>query len=76
MDLDAKVELVPTSSERTLDGPTTVTLFEAVRKWTNDEGGGDYTIQKEGQQMTPNQIQAVAHSQPYIDRHLAFEERR
>lgn len=76
MDLDKNVRLVSTASDKSLDGETSLTLFEAVRRWTDDEGAGDYAIESEGQRLTAAQIQEVAHSQEYIDRLMAFEERR
>jgi hypothetical protein len=76
MDLDKEVRLVPTTSDKSLDGRTSLTLFDAVRKWTDDEGAGDYAIESEGKPLTAAQIEEVAHSQDYIDKLLAFEERR
>jgi hypothetical protein len=76
MDLDKNVRLVSAASDKSLEGQTSLTLFDAVRRWTNDEGAGDYAIELEGQRLTATQIQEVAHSQEYIDRLIAFEERR
>ena len=76
MDLDKNVRLVSAASDKSLEGQTLLTLFDAVRRWTDDEGAGDYAIELEGQRLTATQIQEVAHSQEYIDRLMAFEERR
>jgi hypothetical protein len=76
MDLDKNVRLVSAASDKSLEGQTSLTLFDAVRRWTDDEGAGDYAIELEGQRLTATQIQEVAHSQEYIDRLMAFEERR
>lgn len=76
MDLDRNVRLVSTASNKSLDGENSLALFDAVRRWTDDEGAGDYAIESEGKRLTPTQIQEVAHSQEYIDRLMAFEERR
>lgn len=76
MDLDKNVRLVSAASGKPLDGQTSLTLFDAVRRWTDDEGASDYTIELEDKRLTATQIQEVAHSQQYIDRLMAFEERR
>jgi hypothetical protein len=76
MDLDRKVSLVPASAGKSLDGQASMTLFDAVRKWTDDEGAGNYAIVSDGTQMTREQIQEVAHSQAFVDRLQAFDERR
>ena len=76
MDLDKNVRLVSAASDKPLDGQTPLTLFDAVRRWTDDEGTGDYAIELDGKRLTATQIQEVAHSREYIDRLMAFEERR
>jgi hypothetical protein len=76
MDLDKTVKLVSAASDKPLDGQTSLTLFDAVRRWTDDEGAGDYAIESEGKRLTATQVQEVAHSQEYIDRLIAFDERR
>ena len=48
MDLDKTVKLVSAASDKPLDGQTSLTLFDAVRRWTDDEGAGDYAIESEG----------------------------
>jgi hypothetical protein len=76
MDLDKTVKLVSAASDKPLDGQTSLTLFDAVRRWTDDEGAGDYAIESEGKRLTATQVQEVAHSQEYTDRLIAFDERR
>lgn len=70
------MKLVSAASDKPLDGQTSLTLFDAVRRWTDDEGAGDYAIESEGKRLTATQVQEVAHSQEYIDRLIAFDERR
>jgi hypothetical protein len=55
--------------------PTEVSLFDAVRKWTDAEGADVFYIELDGKRLTPEQIQAIAHSEAYKDRLLAFNER-
>ena len=76
MDLDQNVRLVSAASGNSLDDQTSLTLFDAIRRWTDDEGAGDYAIELEGKRLSATQIQEVAHSQQYIDRLIAFDERR
>ena len=53
-------------STNSVGQPTEVSIFDAVRKWTDAEGAGGFYIE---------QIQAIAHSEAYKDRLLAFNER-
>jgi hypothetical protein len=57
------------------DQTTEVSLFDAVRKWTDTEGVDAFHIELDGHRLTPEQIQAIAHSEAYKDRLLAFNER-
>jgi hypothetical protein len=52
-----------------------VSLFDAVRKWTDAEGEDGFDIELDGKRLTSEQIQAIAHSEVYKDRLLAFNER-
>jgi len=52
-----------------------LSLFEAVRRWTDDEGV-PFDILDEGNQLTEEQIQEIAHSEAYKAELLAFDERR
>jgi hypothetical protein len=45
------------------------------RKWTDAEGADAFYIELDGKRLTPEQIQAIAHSEAYKDRLLAFNER-
>jgi hypothetical protein len=78
MDLERLTKIVPvaknTSSDLT-EQPTQVSLFDAVRKWTDAEGADAFYIELDGKRLTPEQIQAIAHSEAYKDRLLAFNER-
>jgi hypothetical protein len=74
MDLEKQIRIVPTATNST-DQPTFVSLFDAVRKWTDAEGADAFSIILDGKRLTPEQIQAIAHSEAYKDRLLAFNER-
>jgi hypothetical protein len=65
----------PGSSINPADQPKEVSLFDAVRKWTDAEGADAFYIELDGKQLTPEQIQVIAHSEAYKDRLLAFNER-
>ena len=52
-----------------------VTLFDAVRKWTDAEGVNVFCIEIDGIRLTSEQIQVIAHAEAYKDRLLAFNER-
>jgi hypothetical protein len=62
-------------STNSVSQPTEVSLFDAVRKWTDAEGADVFYIELDGQRLTPEQVQAIAHSEAYKDRLLAFNER-
>ena len=74
MDLEKQTRIVP-ASKKSDDQPTDVSLFDAVRKWTDAEGVDAFYIEVDGKRLTPQQIQAIAHSEEYKDRLLAFNER-
>jgi hypothetical protein len=73
MDLEKQTKIIPSSNS--VDQPTEVSLFDAIRKWTDAEGVDAYYIELDGKRLTPEQIQAIAHSGAYKDRLLAFNER-
>jgi len=79
MDLEKQAKILPsaktTSSSNSIDKPAQVSLFDAVRKWTDAEGVDAFDIELDGNCLTPEQIQEIAHSEPYKDRLLAFNER-
>ena len=79
MDLEKQAKICPsaktTSSSNSIDKPAQVSLFDAVRKWTDAEGVDAFDIELDGNCLTPEQIQEIAHSEPYQDRLLAFNER-
>ncbi len=78
MDLEKKTRIISantTSSSNPAGEPTIVTLFDAVRKWTDAEGVNVFSIEIDGTRLTSEQIQAIAHSEAYQDRLLAFNER-
>jgi hypothetical protein len=62
-------------STNTAGQPIEVSLFDAVRKWTDAEGVDAFYIELDGKRLTPEEIQAIAHSEAYKDRLLAFNER-
>jgi hypothetical protein len=78
MDLASQVSIVPKeqSSQSTADKPMQVALFEAVRRWTDEEGIDAFEIEVDGKTLSPDQIQEIAHSDDYKNRLLAFDERR
>jgi hypothetical protein len=74
MDLEKQTRIIP-ASRNSVYPPTDVSLFDAVRKWTDAEGADAFYIELDGKRLTPEQIQAIAHSEAYKDRLLAFNER-
>ena len=74
MDLEKQTRIIPPSTN-SVDQPKEVSLFDAVRKWTDAEGPDAFFIELDGKRLTPDQIQAIAHSEAYKDRLLAFNER-
>jgi hypothetical protein len=79
MDLEKQTRILPLAktgqSTNSVGRPTEVSLFDAVRKWTDAEGADAFYIELDGKRLTPEQIQAIAHSEAYKDRLLAFNER-
>ena len=73
MDLEKQTKIIPPSNS--VDQPTEVSLFDAVRKWTDAEGVDAYCIELDGKRLTPEEIQTIAHSEAFKDRLLAFNER-
>jgi hypothetical protein len=74
MDLEKQTRIIPASTN-SVDQPTDVSLFDAVQKWTDAEGTDAFYVELNGKRLTPEQIQAIAHSEAYKDRLLAFNER-
>ena len=80
MDLQKPVTISPagkgsSSPGNHIDRPKQLSLFEAVRMWTNDEGI-PFDIVDAGNRLTEEQIQEIAHSEAYKAELLAFDERR
>jgi hypothetical protein len=80
MDLQKQVTISPTEKRSSspgnhIDRPKQLSLFEAVRMWTNDEGI-PFDIVDAGNRLTQAQIQEIAHSEAYKSKLLAFDERR
>lgn len=71
MNLEKKTTIFPSSKAT----PLRVSLFDAVRKWTDAEGIDAFDIELDGKRLTTEQIQEIAHSEVYKDRLLAFNER-
>jgi len=71
----------PSTSSNSIDKPKQVSLFDAVRKWTDAEGADVFNIELDGKRLTPAEIQdpaeiqEIAHSEAYKERLLAFHER-
>ena len=74
MDLEKQATILPQSTTEASQ-PSEVSLFDAVRKWTDAEGEDAFAIELDGKRLTFEQIQAIAHSEVYKDRLLAFNER-
>jgi hypothetical protein len=77
MDLEKQTRILLAKtglSANSVDQTTEVSLFDAVRKWTDTEGVDIFHIELDGNR-TPEQIEAIAHSEAYKDRLLAFNER-
>jgi hypothetical protein len=74
MDLEKQTRILRLSTN-SVDQPTDVSLFDAVRKWTDAEGAEAFYIELDGNRLTSEQIQVIAHSEAYKDRLLAFNER-
>lgn len=74
MDLEKQATILPQSTTAARQ-PSEVSLFDAVRKWTDAEGEESYAIELDGKHLTLEQIRAIAHSEVYKDRLLAFNER-
>jgi hypothetical protein len=62
MDLEKQTRITPVSTNLA-DQPTDVSPFDAVRKWTDAEGMDTFYIELDGERLTPEQIQAIAHSE-------------
>ena len=79
MDLETSTRILPSaeaaSSSNSGDEPTQMSLFDAVRRWTDAEGIDAFEIELDGKRLTAAQIQEIAHSEDYKDRLLAFNER-
>ena len=74
MDLEKQTRIIPPSTNSVAQ-PTEVSLFDAVRKWTDAEGVDAFYIELDGKRLTREQIQAIAHSEDYKDRLSAFNGR-
>jgi hypothetical protein len=80
MDLQKQVTISPTEKRSSspgnhIDKPKQLSLFEAVRMWTNDEEIL-FDIVDAGNRLTKAQIQEIVHSEAYKTKLLAFDERR
>jgi hypothetical protein len=73
-DLEKQTRIIP-SSTNSVDRATELSLFDAVREWTDAEGVDAFYIELGGKRLTPEQIQEIAHSEAYKNRLLAFNER-
>ena len=78
MDMEKEVSLVGRANEASAAGDKSanqMSLFDAVRRWTDDEGVS-FDIKDGDRRLTTEDIQEIAHSEAYIARLLAFDERR
>jgi hypothetical protein len=80
LDLRKQVTISPPAEGQSasglhIDRPQEMSLFKAIRRWTNDEGV-PFDIEVDGNRLTREQIQEIAHSEPYKELLLAFDERR
>jgi hypothetical protein len=80
MNLEKQANIVPAtrtiSPSHPLQERVQTSIFEAVRRWTEDEGMGTFDIEVDGRRLTSDEIQEIAHSEDYKARLLAFDERR
>jgi hypothetical protein len=67
-------KLIPPSTN-SVDQPKEVSLFDAVRKWTDAEGPDAFFIEIDGKRLTPIKSRQLHISEAYKDRLLAFNER-
>lgn len=70
MDLEKQATVLSKGGE-----PRQVTLFDAVRKWTDDEGVEGFQVKLDGKNLDPEQLKQIAHSEPYQAKLMAFNER-
>jgi hypothetical protein len=80
MDLQKQVTITPSGKTSSSPGnhihiSKQLSLFEAVRLWSNDEGI-PFDIVDAGNRLTKEQIQEITHSEAYTAKLLAFDERR
>jgi len=63
MDLEKQAKILPsaktTSSSNSIDKPAQVSLFDAVRKWTDAEGVDAFDIELDGNCLTPNRFRKL-----------------
>jgi hypothetical protein len=52
MDLEKQTRIIP-ASKNSVAQPTEVSLFDAVRKWTDAEGVNAYYIELDGKRLPP-----------------------
>jgi len=74
MDLEKLARILPQPASAG-GKPTEVSLFDAVRKWTDAEGVDAFEIELDGKRLTSEEIQTIAHSEDYKGRLYAFNER-
>src|SRR5664280_2235594 len=77
MDLQKQVTIAPwfrdgSSSGARIDWPMQLSLFEGVRRWMDDETV-PFDIEDDGNRLTKEQIQEIAHSEAYKAELLAFD---
>ena len=78
MDMEKEVSLVARANEASAaddKSANQMSLFDALRRWTDDEGVS-FDIKDGDRRLTTEDIQEIAHSEAYIARLLAFDERR
>lgn len=75
MDLEKQVTLTSTNKRGERGVTIQVSLFEAVRRWTDDDGVV-LMIHDGATRLSSAEIQQIAHSEAYKERLLAYDERR
>jgi hypothetical protein len=80
MNLKQRATISPPSKKERFPGTEInrseeLSLFEAVRRWMDDEGN-PFDIKVDGSQLTAEKIHEIALSEPYKELLLAFDERR
>ena len=73
MDLEKQATISPPTISDKI--PKGLSLFDAVKQWTDAEGVDAYEIEVDGKRLSADEIQGIVQSEDYKNRLLAFHER-